>query len=123
MGWVRFDDPTFRLRSPPMSVMPMPMVTPSPMTMVPAVAPTPVMMMPVHLGGELLRVLLHRLRGTGTNQRYRACTLNWCCHGEKRANSCQAQNFRSVQLNLLKIFGYSLAPHRRSSVRSDARKT
>ena len=92
------------------------------MTMMPVAVPVPVMMMPVHLGGELFRALLHRLRGSRIDQRYRACTLNWCGHEEKRANSCQAQNFRSVHLNLLKIFGYSLAPHRRSSIRSDARK-
>ena len=84
--------------------MAMPTVVPP---MVPAMMPM-MMPMPTHLGGRQLRILLHRCSSARIDQRHRLRTSDRSCHDEKRADSRQAQNFRSVHINLLKIFGYSL---------------
>jgi hypothetical protein len=88
-------------------MMPVPVVM-MPMPMVPAVVVPVMMVMPVHLGGELLRILHNRAGRTGIDQRDSLCTLSRRSHNEQRSKSRQAQNFRSVHINLLKIFGYSL---------------
>ena len=64
-------------------------------TVVPAMVPM-MMPMPTHLGGRQLRILLHRCSGARIDQRHRLRTSDWSCHDEKRADSRQAQNFRSV---------------------------
>jgi hypothetical protein len=84
----------------PMAMMPMAMM---PVAMMP-VAMMPVMMMPAHLGGELLGTLLNWCGNARIDQRYRVCALNWCRQHQKCANGHQTQNFRSVHLNLLRIF-------------------
>ena len=72
--------------------MAMPTVVPP---MVPAMMPM-MMPMPTHLGGRQLRILLHRCSSARIDQRHRLGTSDWSCHNEKRADSRQAQNFRSV---------------------------
>jgi hypothetical protein len=72
--------------------MAMPTVVPP---MVPAMMPM-MMPMPTHLGGRQLRILLHRCSSARIDQRHRLRTSDRSCHDEKRADSRQAQNFRSV---------------------------
>jgi hypothetical protein len=71
---------------------------PVPVTMPMVVPPmVPVMMpMPTHLGGRQLRILLHRCSSAWIDQRHRLRASDWSCHDENRADSRQAQNFRSV---------------------------
>jgi len=104
--------------------MPVPMMMP-PMVVVPAMAPVmmvPVMMVvPAHFGREVFRILLNSARRTGIDQRHCLGALDWSRHDKKRANSRQAQNFRSVHINLLKFFRI-LALRRTADLRRDAFK-
>jgi hypothetical protein len=97
-------------------MMPVPAMM-MPMPMVPAMVVPVMMVMPTHLGGELPRILLNRAGRTGIDQRDRACTLSRRSHNEQRSNSRQAQNFRSVHINLLNFLDTRFASYRRSSPR------
>jgi hypothetical protein len=97
-------------------MMPVPVVM-MPMPMVPVVVVPVMMVMPVHLGGELLRILHNRAGRTGIDQRDSHCTLSRRSHNEQRSKSRQAQNFRSVHINLLKFLDTRFAPYRRSPPR------
>lgn len=72
--------------------VPMPVVVPA---MMPMMVPV-VMPVPTHLSCRQLRILSHRYRGARIDQRHRLRAADRRRHDEKRADSRQAQNFRSV---------------------------
>ena len=73
--------------------------------MVPMVPAVPVA--PAHLGGCLLRIVLDRGGGAGTDQRHRLRTLRWSSQDEQRADGGKAQKSRDIHAYFsLGVIGY-----------------
>src|SRR3977135_3186094 len=74
----------------PVAMM-MPMITPVAMVAPMVMAPVMVVMAPMHLGGDVLGVILHRGGATGTGQRQCLGALGWSSQDQKRANGSKPQ--------------------------------
>src|SRR5882757_5654873 len=74
--------------------MMMPMITP--VTVI-----APMVMAPVHLGGDVLGVILHRGGGAGTGQRQCLGALGWSGQDQQRANGSKPQKSCHVHICIL----------------------
>jgi hypothetical protein len=74
----------------PVTMM-MPMITPVAMVAPMVMAPVMVVMAPMHLGGDVLGVILHRGGATGTGQRQCLGALGWSSQDQQRANGSKPQ--------------------------------
>ncbi len=95
----------------PVAMM-MAMITPMAVVAPMVVAPVMVVMAPMHLGGDVLGVILHRGGATGTGQRQCLGALGWSSQDQQRANGSKPQ--KSCHLHiciLLWVMCVTPAPH------------